>query len=74
MIQAPIQLLACPTCVNSFREAGGDAIGWSIMALLAVIAAVLLGIGLCMFRLARRERDFLDPELRDDFPGGRQPQ
>jgi len=59
-------LLGCPTCANSFREGGGDAIGWSIMALLVIISAVLFGIGFCMIRLARRERDFLDPELRDD--------
>ena len=59
-------LLGCATCANTFREGGGDAIGWSIMALLLVIVAVLSAIGFFMIRLARRERAFLDPELRDD--------
>lgn len=59
-------ILACATCANTFREGGGDAIGWSIMALLVVIVLVLAGIGFCMVRLARREHDLLDPELRDE--------
>ena len=64
-------LLGCPTCANSFREGGGDAIGWSIMALLVIIVAVLFGVGFFMIRLARREQDFLDPELRDEVPSSR---
>lgn len=48
-------------------EAGGDAIGWSIFALLMVILAVLGGIGFCMVRFARKENENLDPELRDDY-------
>lgn len=64
-------LLGCPTCANSFREGGGDAIGWSIMALLVIIALVLFGIGFFMIRLARRERHFLDPELQDEVPSSR---
>lgn len=64
-------LLACPTCVNSFREGGGDAIGWSIMALLVIIAAVLFGVGFFMVRIARRESALLDPELQDEVPWSR---
>lgn len=46
---------------------GGDAIGWSIFFLLAVILAVLGGICFFMIRLIRRDRDNLDPELSDDY-------
>ena len=60
-----VLMLGCATCANSFREGGGDAAGWSILALLAVVVAVLAAIGFCMVRLARRELALLDPELRD---------
>ena len=58
--------LACTTCRVSF-EASGDAIGYSILSLLIVILSVLAAIGFFMIRLARREMDNLDPELRDDY-------
>ena len=45
---------------------GGDAAGWSIFALLVVILCVLGSVAFFMFRIARREREFLDPELRED--------
>ena len=61
-------LIGCATCANNFIEGGGpNAAGWSILFLLAVIVPVLCGVGFCMARLALRERDALDPELRDDF-------
>jgi hypothetical protein len=63
-----LSVLGCATCANSFRGAGGDAAGWSILFLLLVIVAVLVGIGFCMVRLARREQEFLDPELCDEEP------
>ena len=46
---------------------GGDAAGWSIFFLLGVILAMLGGIGLFMFRMARREKQHLDPSLSDDY-------
>ena len=58
--------LACTTCANSFQEAGGNAAGWAIMFLLAVIVAVLIGVGYCMIRIAKREHDALDPQFRDE--------
>lgn len=58
--------LACSTCANSFREAGGQAAGWSILFLLAIILPLLGGVGLCMFRIIRRSDQALDPELRDE--------
>ncbi len=60
-------LIACSTCRVNFSEAGGDAAGYSIFALLIVILAVLSGVGFFMTRLIRRENDNLDPELRDDY-------
>ncbi len=62
----PLNILACPTCAVNFSESG-DSIGYSIFFLLIVILAVLAAIAFCMVRLARRESDHLDPELRDDF-------
>jgi hypothetical protein len=59
-------LLSCATCASNFRGEGGNAAGWSILFLLVVIVAVLGGIGFCMVRLARREFENLDPELRGD--------
>lgn len=58
-------ILACPTCASNFRQ-DGDAAGWSILFLLAVILAILGGVVFCMVRLAKREADNLDPELRDE--------
>lgn len=57
--------LACTTCAKSFQEGGGDAAGWSILFMLAVIVPVLGATGICMVRIARRERDSLDPKYFD---------
>jgi len=59
--------LACSTCRVSMIEGGGDAAGWSIFFLLVVILAMLGGIGFCMLRIARREREHFDPTLSDDY-------
>lgn len=59
-------LLACSTCSATFG-ASGDSIGYSIFFLLIMILAVLSGVAFFMIRLARRESDNLDPELRDDY-------
>ncbi len=62
-------MIACSTCRVSMIEGGGDAAGWSIFFLLAVILAVLGGIVFCMIRIARREKENFDPALSDDFRG-----
>lgn len=63
--------LACSTCRVSMVEGGGEAAGWSIFALLMVILPVLLGAAFFMIRIARREREHLDPDLTDGYvPGG----
>ena len=58
--------LACSTCSANFAETG-NSIGYSIFFLLIVILGVLGGVAFFMIRLARRELNSLDPELRDDF-------
>ncbi|MCU0776096.1 MAG: hypothetical protein MUF86_00300 [Akkermansiaceae bacterium] len=63
----PLSLFACSTCRVSMIEGGGDAAGWSIFFLLVVILAILGGIAFFMFRIARREREFFDPSLSDDY-------
>jgi hypothetical protein len=65
-ITMPI-LFACTTCRVTMVEAGGNAAGWSIFVLLMVILPVLCGTVFFMFRIARRERQHLDPELVDDY-------
>ncbi len=60
-------LIACSTCSVNYSGDGADAAGWSIFFLLIVILAVLGGVGFFMVRIARRENDNLDPELRDDY-------
>ena len=60
-------LTACSTCRVTMIEGGGDAAGWSIFFLLAVVLAMLGGIGYFMFRIARREKEHFDPALSDDY-------
>ena len=48
-------------------EGGGEAASWSIFFLLVVIVTMLGGIGFCMFRIARREKQHFDPTLSDDY-------
>lgn len=62
-----LNLIACSTCRVSMIEGGGDAAGWSIFFLLVVIVAMLSGITFFMIRIARREREHLDPSLNDDY-------
>ena len=60
-------IIACTSCAKSFAEAGGDAAGMSILFLLAVIVAVLGGIGFLMARIGRREKAGLDPQYLDEL-------
>ncbi len=64
------QLVACSTCRVTMIDGGGDAAGWSIFFLLAVIVAMLGGVGVFMVCLARREKANLDPSLSDDYISG----
>lgn len=62
-----LSLLACSTCRVTMIDGGGDAAGWSIFFLLAVILAMLGGVGFFMVCMARREKANLDPTLSDDY-------
>lgn len=63
---APSLNLACTTCAKSFQEGGGDAAGWAILFMLAMIVPVLGATGVCMVRIMRRERAHgLDPQYAD---------
>lgn len=48
-------------------EGGGDAAGWSIFFLLVVILSMLSSIAFFMIRVARREKEFFDPTLSDNY-------
>ena len=65
----PFTTLACSTCRVTMVEGGGDAAGWSIFFLLIVILAMLGTIAFFMFRIARREKEHLDPALNDHYEG-----
>lgn len=62
-----LSLIACATCRITMIEGGGDEAGWSIFALLVVILAMMTTVAFFMVKIARREREFLDPELIDDY-------
>lgn len=64
-------ILACSTCRITMIEGGGDEAGWSIFALLIVILGMMSACGFFMVKIARREREFLDPELMDDYVPGK---
>ena len=64
-----LSTLACSTCRVSMIEGGGDAAGWSIFFLLVVIVGMLGTIAFFMFRIARREKEHLDPSLTDHYEG-----
>jgi hypothetical protein len=52
-------IIACSTCRETMVAGGGDAAGWSIF--------FLLGVGVFMVCMARREKAHLDPTLSDDY-------
>lgn len=58
---------ACSTCRVTMVEAGGEAASWSIFFLLVVILAMLGSVTFFMIRIARREKQHLDPSLSDDY-------
>jgi predicted metal-binding membrane protein len=57
--------IACATCANAFQEAGGDAAGWAIMFMVAIIVPMAAGIVFLIARIARREGAALEPQFRD---------
>jgi len=62
-----LNIIACSTCRITMIEGGGDEAGWSIFALLVIILGMMSACGYFMIKIARREQQFLDPELIDDY-------
>ena len=62
-----LPIIACSTCRITMIEGGGDEAGWSIFALLVIILAMMTTVAIFMVKIARREKQFLDPELMDDY-------
>ena len=62
-----LPILSCATCRITMIEGGGDEAGWSIFALLVIILAMMSTVAFFMVKIARREQQFLDPELIDDY-------
>jgi hypothetical protein len=69
-----VETIACSTCRATMVGSGSDAAGWSIFFLLAVVLGMLGGIGIFMFRMARREKEHFDPSLSDDYVPANPPQ
>jgi len=65
-----LPIIACSTCRVTMIEGGGDEAGWSIFALLVIILGMMSACGFFMLKIARREQQFLDPELIDDYVPG----
>lgn len=57
--------IACSTCAKNFQDAGGDAAGWAIMFMVAIIVPMAVAIIFFIARMARREQAALDPQFRD---------
>jgi len=62
-----VPIIACSTCANAFKHAGGDAAGWAIAIMLMCIVPLVSGVLFLMVRMARRERAHLDPQFMDDY-------
>lgn len=60
-------IVACSTCANAFKHAGGNAGGWAIGVMLMCIVPLASGVLFFMIRMARREKAGLDPQYLDDF-------
>lgn len=66
-----LTLIACSTCRNTMIEGGGNEASWSIFALLIVILSMMSACAFFMIKIARREKQFLDPEFMDDYVPGK---
>ncbi|MDB4353692.1 hypothetical protein N9Z02_00140 [Akkermansiaceae bacterium] len=62
-----LPVVACSTCANAFKHAGGDAAGWAIAVMLCCIVPLVSGVLFLMIRMARREKAHLDPQYMDDY-------
>lgn len=56
--------IACATCADAFKHGSGDgdAAGWAILFMLGIIVPMVAGVTFLMFKIARREKDNLDPK------------
>lgn len=59
--------IACTTCAQAFAHAGNNAAGYAILFMLVVVIPVLLVIGFCVVRIARRQKAHFDPQYQDSL-------
>lgn len=62
-----LSILACSTCANSFKHAGQNAAGWSIAVMLLIIVPLAICVLWSFIRIAKREKESLDPRYCDDY-------
>ena len=60
-------ILACSTCANNFIDGDTNAAGWSIAVMLFIIVPLASLIMFYFIRIARREKEALDPQYNDDY-------
>jgi len=68
-------IIACPTCAQSFEHTTGNAAGYAILFLLCVIVPMAAVIFICILRIAKRQKaaaaelgedPYADPFLTDN--------
>jgi len=57
-----LDILACPTCAQAFEHTTGNAAGYAILFMLCIVFPMLTTIGVCIFRIARRQKKAVDAE------------
>ena len=62
-----MNIIACTACVEAFRQAGGEAAGWAIMFMLVVVFGMMVGVGVCMAKIAKRQKAHMPDKYRDPF-------
>lgn len=57
--------LACTACIEAFKAAGGEAAGWAIAFMLVIVAFMMVGVGVCMAKIGRRQKLAMPDKYRD---------
>lgn len=61
----PFSLLSCQACIEAFKSAGGDAVGFAIGFMLIIVAGMMVGIGYCMSKIGKKQKENMPDKYRD---------
>jgi len=59
--------LACQACRDAFKDAGGDAAGWAIFAMLIIVFFMMIVVGVSMARIGKKQKRAMPDKYRDPF-------